>query len=152
MCARDMRPAQAMVEFALCLPVLALLTLGTMGLAWTCWQQASVEHSLATLATELPGGWEAREPAELVASLVAGGSGGTLEADRVSVASPSVRVDSTSDTRTSGDAFLTEERKYVRVSADVSYEVDNPLWPALSTTVRRHVERTYLAATRTEVG
>lgn len=141
-----------MVEFALCLPVLALLTLGTMGLAWTLWQQAGVDHALSTLAAELPAGWEDRDAVELVGDLIADGSGGTLERDRIAVSSPSVRVESRERTETGADGFLTEERRYVRVSADVSYEVDNPLWPSLPTRVERHVERTYLAATRTEVG
>lgn len=148
----------AMVELALCLPVFLALTIGTMGLALACWERADVDHSLSNLASELPGGWEDMDEGDLVASLVLSGS--SLDPTRLSVDGASVRVVTLREVDPSsglaqrlGGSFSLREDSWVEVSADVSYDLSNPLdWYGLLGGCSRHVERRYLASTRTEVG
>ena len=149
---------QAMVELALVLPVLVALTLGLMGLSWAAWQRADVDRSLSDLAYELPEGWESADADELVRELVLEGS--SLDPAKLTVENAVAEVESRNQTQQGsslaeslGGSYLAQERGWVRVSADVSYDLSNPLgWFGVPGTYMRHVERTYLTTTRTELG
>lgn len=147
---------QAMVEFAICLPVLLLLSLGIVGVGVCEWRRSEVDHALSNLASELPDGWESMSADDLVAELVCDGS--SLDPDGVEVSGASVTSERTSGTEGSGLAaslggsFMATDSSWVVVSADVSYDLDPGAWPLSPGTYTRHVERRYLASTRTEVG
>lgn len=154
---RSRMRGQAMVEFAICLPILLSLTLGLVAVGVAEWRRSDADHALSNLASELPEGWESMPDAELVRALLLDGS--SLDEDRLTVTDADVSVSASSDTDASGrlatslgGGFVKRESTWVVVSADVDYDLDDGIWPLVSGTYSRHVERRYLASTRTEVG
>lgn len=148
---------QASIEFMLTLSIFIVFIFSLMYLGYAGYQRAQIDHSLATLASDLPSGWEQMQAEELVKELILKDTDldpGALEVHAASIRAESnvalVEGDEISTQLTGGGISRSEARR-VFVSAEVSYRFEDAFSLGRSVTTKADVARSYIAYTDYQV-
>lgn len=144
--------AQAAVEFILTFTVFLTVVSSLAFFGYAAFERAQLNHSLGTLATELPANWSQMPAKELARQLVIEGS--DLDPEAITVESASVTVDEDVDltdrdpiAESLGGQVSRTERHRVRVSAVVSYDYEDAFLLGGGATTRATASRSYIAYT-----
>ena len=116
---------QSMVEMAIVIPLIILLTLGTVSMSMFAYQRASFDHALNTAGFDLPDNWRELDKTTLVHDLLS--QAPELDPERIRVDEVSMEV--STDTNHSGtpDAYGTETVSTLLIKATVSYDFEQLL-------------------------
>lgn len=144
--------AQAAVEFILTFSVFLTVVSSLAFFGYAAFERAQLNHSLGTLATELPANWSQMPAKKLARQLVIEGS--DLDPEAITVESASVTVDEDVDltdrdpiAESLGGQVSRTERHRVRVSAVVSYDYEDAFLLGGGVTTRATASRSYIAYT-----
>lgn len=144
--------AQAAVEFTLTVAVFLTMVSFLAFFGYAAFERAQLNHSLGTLATELPANWSQIPAEELAKQLVLEGS--DLDPDSITIESASVEVDRDVDVtqhdpiaESLGAEVGRKERHRVRVSAAVTYDYEDAFLLGGGATAHANVSRSYIAYT-----
>lgn len=149
-------PGQAAVEFTLVVTIFITLASAVAFLGYAGYQRARLDHSLSTLGSTLPAGWESMDPEDLARSLLL--EGGDLVDEDLEIVSASVTVDRDVEVAAGGQiagglgAGVTRtERRRVAVDAEVAYTFEDAMSLGREVTASGSAHRTYTAYTDFQV-
>lgn len=149
-------PGQAAVEFTLVITAFLVLSSAVAYFGYAGYQRARLDHSLSTLGSTLPAGWESMDPEELARGLLLDGS--DLVEEDLEIVSASVTVDRDVDVAEGGGiasglgaGVMRTERRKVVVDAEVSYTFEDALSFGRQVTTTGTAHRAYTAYTDFQV-